>query len=255
MIMLQPALGFIVFSTAIQAHVQATNSDAPQFEVAAIHPINPKQGDAGSGCSDDPVLLRCSNVTLKRCIVGAYGIGGDRVLGGPDWIDTSRFQITAHADQPADDKAMMVMLQTLLSQRFNLLLHRESRVRPAMLLEVARSGPTIRVATDGDVHSYKNMYDHLEATKITMAEFAEIISRDLDLPVVDGTALAGSFNFTLHWNRNDASVSEREEGLAIRRADMAEAILKQLGLTLKVRKMPVDVLVIDHAEKPVAEQN
>ena len=99
------------------------------------------------------------------------------------------------------------------------------------------------------------MHDHLEAKKITMGEFAEIMSRNLNLHVVDRTGLDGAFNLTLRWNPNDANVHERDEVFAILRLEISTAIVRQLGLTLKSRKMPVEVLVIDHAEKPVAAEN
>jgi len=60
----------------------------PRFEVAAVHPGRVEDLDRPSGCPNTPALLRCTNVTLKRCIVGAYGVLPDRILGGPDWIDT-----------------------------------------------------------------------------------------------------------------------------------------------------------------------
>jgi uncharacterized protein (TIGR03435 family) len=244
-----------LFLSVSVAQVPPAKSDTPRFEVAAIHPTNPRDLDGPSGCPNSPVLLTCRNVTLKRCIVGAYGVGPDQVLGGPDWITLDSFQITGRPDQPSDDKAMMARLQTLLAERFKLVLHRESRPGQTMVLEVAGTGPKLQPAGDSDSHSWKNMHDHLEATKITIGEFAEILSRNLNLPVVDRTGLAGAFNFTLHWNPTYASAHERDEAYALLRLEMSQAILKQLGLTLKSRKMPVEVLVIDHAEKPSAEQN
>ena len=237
------------------AQVPPTTPHPSRFEVAVIHPTDPKDLDNPSGCPSSPVLLTCRNVTLKRCIVGAYGILSDRVLGGPDWIDADRFQITGRADHPADDKAMMAMLQTLLAERFKLVLHHESRPAQTMALEVAANGPKLLPAGDSDSQSWNNMHDHLEATRITMGELAEILSRNLNLPVVDHTGLAGAFNFTLYWNPNDANVHERDELFSILRLEMSTVIVKQLGLTLKSRKMPVEVLVIDHAEKPVTQEN
>ena len=231
------------------------NPTTPRFEVAAIHPTDPGDHDGPSGCPSSPRLLTCRNVTLKRCIVGAYGVGPDRVLGGPDWITVDSFQITGLANQPAGDKAMMAMLQTLLAERFQLVLHRESHPGETMVLEIAGKASKLQPSGDGDSHSWKNMHDHLEATKITMGEFAEIMSRNLNLPVVDRTGLTGAFNFTLHWNPNDASVHERDETFAILRLEMSKAVVRQLGLTIKSRKLPVEVLVIDHAERPAADGN
>ena len=120
------------------------NSGPPRFDAAVIHPSNPNESDAPSGCSTTPGFMRCSNVTLKRCITGAYGIGADRVLGGPDWINTDRFQITARSEQPLGDKGLMTMLQTLLADRFKLVLHRESRPGDAMSLEIGPKGPKLQ---------------------------------------------------------------------------------------------------------------
>ncbi len=224
-------------------------SAKPQFEVASIHPSNPKEFAAPSGCQTTIGLLRCMNVTLKRCIVGAYGVGQDRVLGGPDWINTDHFQITARTDQRIGDEGLMAMLQTLLADRFKLVLHRASRRGETMVLEVAKNGPKLNPA--GDVNaSWNNMHDHLDATKITMGQFAEILSRNLNLPVADRTGLTGAFNFTLHWNPDSSDALERDEAAAVLRLEMSTAIARQLGLTLKSRRMSVELLVIDHAEKP-----
>src|SRR5579871_2352366 len=123
-----------------------TNAGPPRFEVAAIHPIDPVDAGASSGCPSTPRLLRCTNVTLKRCITGAYRVGPDQVLGGPDWIATDRFQITGRSEQPADDLGMMAMLQTLLADRFKLVLHREPRRREAMVLEIGDKRPNLQTA-------------------------------------------------------------------------------------------------------------
>lgn len=243
-----------LFLSVSVAQLPIANSDPPRFEVAAIHPSNPREFGAPSGCQTTPGLMRCTNVTLQRCIVGAYEVGPDRVLGGPDWIDTDRFNITGRANQPVGDKVLMAMLRTLLAERFKLVLHRESRRGETMALEVTENRPKLQLAGDGD-SSWRNMHDHLEATKITIGEFAEILSRNLNLPVVDRTDLAGAFNFTLRWNPANADALERDEAAAVLRLEMSTAIARQLGLVLKSRKMPVEVLVIDHAEKPSAPEN
>jgi uncharacterized protein (TIGR03435 family) len=231
------------------AQVPASRSEPPRFEVASIRPSNPEEMAGPSGCQTTSGLVRCINVTLKRCIVGAYVVGPDRVLGGPDWADTDHFQITARAGQPIDDRALMAMLQTLLSERFNLVLHRESRRGEAMVLEVAKNGPNLQPGGDA-ILTYNNRHDRLDATMMTMAGFAEILSHNLNLPVVDRTGLTGAFNFTLRWNPDSAGALERDEAAAALRSEVSNAIAKQLGLTLKTKRMPVEMLVIDHAEKP-----
>lgn len=234
------------------AQPPAPTIEPPQFEAASIHRIDPKEGSGPSGCTTTPGLMRCTNVTLKRCIIGAYAVLPDQVLGGPDWIDVDRFQITGRSTQPLGDKDLMAMLQTLLADRFKLVFHQELRPGETMVLEAAKKGPKLEPA--GNVRaSWENMHDHLVASKMTMGEFAEILSRNLNLPVVDRTGLTGAFHVALRWHPDDADALPREEAMATLRSEMSAEIGKQLGLTLKLRKMPIPIFVIDHAAKPEAD--
>lgn len=224
----------------------------PRFEVAAIHPGKIEDLETPSGCATSPGLMRCTNVTLKRCITGAYGILPDRVLGGPDWIDTDRFQITARPPRSSDDKGMMAMLQTLLAERFKLVLHKEWRRGETMILGLAEGGPKLQPASEAH-NGWDNMHDHLDGARITMPELAEILSRNLNLPVIDRTGLTGEYSLTLRWNPRDADALGREEVFAALRREMSIEIARQLGLTLKSRTDRVEVLVVDHVERPPAE--
>jgi uncharacterized protein (TIGR03435 family) len=255
--MFRVAVCSCIFLSASTAQVPSPkqNSDPPRFDVVSIHASDPKEFAVPSGCETTIGLMRCTNVTLKRCIVGAYRVGPDRVLGGPNWIDTDRFQITGKTDQPIGDKGLMKMLQTVLAERFKLAFHRDSRPGETMVLEVAKSGPRFSRAGDDARNSWQNMHDHLDATRITMGDFVEILSRDLNLAVVDHTGLAGVFNFTLRWNPDYADSLDRDEARAALRLEMSTAIKQQLGLTLKSRKLPVEMLVIDQAEKPSQADN
>ena len=247
--MLRMAVCAALLLSVSAAQTSTTQSEPPQFGAASIHPTETKELDGPSGCLTTIGLMRCTNVTLKRCIVGAYRVGPDRVVGGPDWINTDRFQITARSDQAVEDKRLMAMLQTLLADRFKLVLHPESRPRDAMVLQVARNGPKLEAA-DGAHTSWRNMHDHLEATSVTMGDFAEILTRNLNLPVVDRTGLTGSFSLTLSWDLDNTEALQHDEAAAALRPEMSKAISRQLGLTLTSQKMPVEILVIDHAEKP-----
>jgi uncharacterized protein (TIGR03435 family) len=239
-----------IFLGASAAQAPTPTHDSPRFDVAAIHLSDPR-GLAGiSGCQTTIGLMRCINVTLKRCIVGAYRIGADRVVGGPNWIDTDRFQITGKTDQPLGDKGLMEMLQTLLAERFKLVLDRKSRPSETMILGVAKDGPKFQRADRDARASWQNMHDHLEATRITIGDFVEILSRNLNVPVMDHTGLAGAYDFTLRWNPDYADSLDRDEARAALMLEMSTAITRELGLTLKSRKLPVEILVIRHAEKP-----
>jgi uncharacterized protein (TIGR03435 family) len=226
-----------------------TFGQTPRFEVAAIRPSNSQEMGGPSGIETRRGLVRASNVTLKRTIAGAYGIGEYRILGGPGWIESDRFQITAKAEQPVSDDALDEMLKTLLAERFNLQLHRESRPGEALVLEIAKRGPKLQPA--GDAHlAYSNGHGHLEATSVSMGKLVEILSRDLKMLVVDRTALTGAYNFTLRWDADRPRIADPDDAAADLRFQMSSAIAEQLGLTLKPQRLPLEILVIDHAEKP-----
>jgi uncharacterized protein (TIGR03435 family) len=211
---------------------------APRFEVAAVRPA---KGDSGSsGINTAHGRVDAYNVTLKRCIMGAYGIGPNQISGGPAWMETERFEITAKADRPVDGDVLMTMLQTLLAERFQLAMHRESRPMQVYVLDLARKGPKLEKG-DGAGASTNNGRGDLVARNITMDRFAEVLSRQMDLPVVNRTGLDGVFNLRLQW---------APERSAVDGPSVFTAIQEQLGLRLRAQKVPMEILVIDHAERP-----
>jgi uncharacterized protein (TIGR03435 family) len=210
-----------------------------RFEVASVRPAGADDGNSGGKTGHG--RLRMTNVTLKRCIMGAYGLGPNQIVGGPPWLDSERYEIVAKAEQPVnDDGILMAMLQTLLAERFKLAIHRETKPVQAFVLEVAKSGPKLEKAEDGEstTNSSRGLVD---ATHTTMDRFAEVLSRQMDLPVVNRTGLEGIFNLKLQWTPESA----KPEGPSI-----FTAIQQQLGLRLRSQKAPVEILVIDHVERP-----
>jgi uncharacterized protein (TIGR03435 family) len=218
----------------------------PHFDVAAIKPSKPADpGGVSSGVHTGHGRLNANNVTLKRCIMGAYGVGPRQIFGGPDWLDSSRFEIMAKADHPADDDELSEMLKALLADRFKLMLHRETRTTPALVLEVAKNGPKLEKSPGGESStngSGGSKGRNLNATNTTMDHFAEVLSRDMELPVLNHTGLEGTFNIKLAWSR--------EENAAEQGPSVFTAVQEQLGLRLRSEKAPVEVIVIDHAEQP-----
>jgi uncharacterized protein (TIGR03435 family) len=226
---------------------------AQQFEVASVKPskADPTSSNS-SGIKTGHDRLDASNVTLKRCIMGAYGVGPHQILGGPDWLASDRFEITAKADRLInDDGVMMVMLQGLLAERFKLALHRETRMMPALVLEVGRNGPKIENAEDGDSKTNTSSGSGgviIDVRCTGMDSFAKILAREMDLPVVNHTGLKGIFNFKLEWTPERAAGPEN--GRAMDGPSIFTAIQEQLGLRLRSEKTPVEILMIDHAERP-----
>ena len=222
----------------------------PAFEVATVKPANAAvTGNTSSGVSTGKGKLDARNVTLKRCIMGAYSVGPHQVVGGPDWLTSERFDILAKSEEPVDDDAvMMVMLQQLLAERFELKVHRETRTLSAYLLEPGKNGPLMTQAEGGGGSSTNTSSDPagtmLDARHTDMDLFAQVLAREMDLPVVNSTGLKGPFNFKLHWTLDSARGVKPGEEVSI-----FTAIQEQLGLRLHAGKGPVEVIVIDHVEQ------
>jgi uncharacterized protein (TIGR03435 family) len=212
-----------------------------QFEVASIKPSNAPPGSSGFDSRHGRMVG--TNVTLKRSIMGAYAIGPNQIVGGPDWLDSDRFDISAKAGKDAGDHEMMVMLQALLAERFHLASHRETRPIQCYVIEVAKGGPKLEKST-GEGTSAGSSRGGVTARATSMDRFAEVLARQMDLPVVNQTGLEGKFNFKLEWTPESAR-QEANAGPSI-----FTAIQEQLGLRLRAQKAPVEVLVIDRAERP-----
>ena len=166
-------------------------------------------------------------------------------------MGSDRFEIAAKAEQPVDDdSALMAMLRILLADRFKLAFHQEIRAVSALVLEVARNGPRLEKAEDGSGSVTTGSGTSIQAKSITMRRLAEILSRQTDLPVVDATGLEGSFNLKVFWRPDHARPTVTGVDEAMERPTLFDALQQQLGLRLEARKMPVEILVIDHIEKP-----
>ena len=233
------------------AALPAQPASEQSFEVASIKPTAPGQYSGSSGIATGHGRLTGNSVTLKRCIVGAYGVGPDQVIGGPPWIDTDRFEIAAKANQPVGDAILMVMLRGLLAERFHLQLHRETRTLEGLALEVSRNGHRMQKAEEGDSNT-SSSHGRIVASSTGMKTFAQLLSRQTGFPVVDQTGLSEKFDFTLEWSPESDRPLKPGETDTDRGPSLFTAIQQQLGLRLQPRKMPVEVLVIDHTEAPTA---
>jgi uncharacterized protein (TIGR03435 family) len=158
-------------------------------------------------------------------------------------------------------------LRTLLADRFKLAMHRETREIPVYALAVAKGGPKIKPEDPGG-ENMSSSRGHLTAKTASMATFADFLAGpyvSLGRPVVDKTGLSGVYSYTLDWTPESSNSSgrapERTEGRKTASAEPARdqwpsiftAVQEQLGLRLDARKEPLDLLVIDHAEKVPTE--
>lgn len=184
-----------------------------------------------------------------------------QLSGGPKWVDSERYNIEAKAKGPADEARLMVMLQTLLKERFKLEFHRETKMFPGYAIAVAKSGIKLRETEPGPGHTEARR-GAIVVQRVTMVKFAETLSEVLGAPVIDATGVAGVFTFALNWtpesaaNRPGLSGDDPEPSALPNMPEgpsLFAAIQEQLGLKLEGRKGPMQVLVIDRAERPVVE--
>jgi uncharacterized protein (TIGR03435 family) len=139
------------------------------------------------------------------------------------------------------------MLRSMLADRFQVTAHTETRVLPAYELVVGKNGPKLHAATPDEIGSrvFPNA-PGVRAKEISMQRFAELLSTKLDRPVADNTGVAGVFDIELQWTP-DTAPPDADLGPSV-----FTAIEEQLGLKLQSRKLPMEVLVIDHISKPTA---
>jgi uncharacterized protein (TIGR03435 family) len=185
--------------------------ELPAFEVASIKP-SPDAPGSVSGIFESNGRISAKNVTLKRCVRGAYNIPEPQILGGPAWIDQDRYDIEAKAPVPAGDHGLMLMLQTLLADRFKLSLHREQRAIPGYRLLLGKRGLKAQASAPDRASTGYSQRGRIEAAGYTMAQLALKLSEVLHRPVLDATGIAEKFDFKLEWMPDDIQAKPPSAG-------------------------------------------
>jgi uncharacterized protein (TIGR03435 family) len=240
----------------------AENAD-PSFEVATIKPSVPNRPGKGFGFRAD--RFRTVNTNLNDLIAFAYGLHAKQIVGAPDWFGTDLYDIEAKPDTEGrpSQKQMAAMVQKLLADRFKLTFHKDKKELAVYVVTVANGEPKMRKSAAGPndppAFFFRQLGD-LVVRNQTMADFATWMqSGVMDRPVVDQTGLTGRYDFELKWTPDESQFGQfRGTGVTIQpptdEANAAPglytAIQEQLGLKMGPAKIPDDVIVIDHAEKP-----
>jgi uncharacterized protein (TIGR03435 family) len=247
----------------------------PTFEVATI-----KRNTSGSEAarfSGQTGRLAITNNSLRNIIRNAWGLQGFQIVGGPDWINTERWDIVAKAEGNPQGPVMLAMVQNLLADRFKLVTHRETRDMPIYALVLARAdrsfGPKLhasstdcekemtaaiarggRPPTDRVLCGMRTLNGHIEMNAVPMANLARNLSPIAGRSVVDKTGLTGGFDAELTWTP-DASLGPASDAAppSSDGPSLFTAIQEQLGLKLDAQRGPVDVLVIDSVERPTED--
>jgi len=216
----------------------------PRFDAATV-----KANHSGTGVDHIQIgggSVTLQNVSLKRLIGMAHGVqeGRSYLFSGPDWLDFENFDVLAKYPADTPNAQVLQMLQRELEERFSLRLHRETKEFSAYALVLTKGGPKFHAtARPGGAHRFSMQNGHAVGSAITMGMFGDRLSRPdfgLDRPVVDQTGLTGAYDVTFDWKPGEPDTPS---------ASLFTAIQEQLGLRIEARKIPLEVLVVDHSER------
>ncbi|HEX3570206.1 MAG TPA: TIGR03435 family protein [Acidobacteriaceae bacterium] len=247
----------------------------PRFEVVSIKPAQPSPARPSPPPGEQIIHQQVMKIApgqpgaqrtdrvhtilpVQMLIANAYNLPfgfEKRVSGGPDWVRSSQYEIDARIDSatftamqklpPAQQHQQVeLMEQALLADRFHLKVHFENRMQPVYALVVAKGGPKLTPAKEGESTMLGDVNDTITARAVSIDQ---LIHSPFLAPreIVDRTGLAGHYDFTLRY-------SERmpEEGATDAPPSLATALQEQLGLRLEPSKAPVEFVVIDAVEPP-----
>jgi uncharacterized protein (TIGR03435 family) len=227
----------------------------PAFDVATVKRAAPQPANRTgfSNMKADPGRLTCTNVPLKKFVVAAWGLKEYQV-SAPDWMNDERYDLTATMAAGIPPQDVLLMLQTLLTERFHIAVHRETRELAVYALTVDKGGVRLKAAEGfgGTSVSISPKGRSLRAN-VTMKNFASSLSGLVDKPVVDMTGLTGGFNINLEWMPDELSAKTSDTAAESAPGPSIFTALHDVGLKLESRKAPVEILVVDKAEKVPAE--
>ena len=199
--------------------------------------------------------LTFEGLTLTNLILQAYDLQRSQIIGCPNWCDSEFFDVIGKVDDPnTPPEQVRLMLQSLLIERFKLAARCEKRDAPGYALVVGKSGAKLKAAKDDEVAGAALSGYVRTFRKLSMVVLANSLANNAGQPVVDNTGLKGLFDFAIDLTppENDPRPTDRPNDPVSAFARLSSAIEDQLGLKLEPRKITVENLIIDHAERPSA---
>ena len=263
-------MSLAILSALTDAGVAQQLSSMPSFEAASVKPSI--TNSSGWSVSYTPDSLHATNATLSSLIQSAYAVRPDRLVGGPNWVRTRRFDVSAKAAQALPREQLRQMAQRLLEDRFGLVLTKEQREQEAYVMRLARAdgrlGPDVRRAADGctdgvapggvptiqaarpPLQSSTGARPTFSGRCATIASVAGGLSRNLGIEVVDQTGLEGRWDYVIAYAPLTVDVSTGLEPQA-NLPSIFVAVEEQLGL--KLERTPhgtVEYVIIAKAHTP-----
>jgi uncharacterized protein (TIGR03435 family) len=240
-----------------------TTVSLPKFEVASVRPSPPAEEALNAMLADPGGRMLMRGCTVEYLVMEAFHLQPFQVAGGPSWINQARYNIEAkpplsseaakanpsHAKDPPNDEQRK-MLQSLLIERFQLTFHRTSVKGRVYLLTANQTKSRLKPPKDKNEYSWAGRIggsppdgEELRGINISMSQLSERLSGWLKFPIIDKTNLKGAFDFEYRFDEGDLEPT----------MDMDESIIRalnEIGLDLKKSTGPVEMLVIDHVERP-----
>lgn len=256
---------------------QALANGSPSFVVATIKSSDPNRPDNKSSIGLSPGgSFSARSMSLKQLVEFVQDFGyidvDQRIVGGPKWLGTAKFDIEAKCDEatarafgtmPAKQRIRTEqdMIQAMLTDRFKLRTHHETRRLPVYVLVLAKSGSKMKPSANTGVDKLGGTAGppgNWKGNGVTMAELAGDLSSLSEIGgriVIDETGLKGRFDFTLKWPPDSTMGAAPPAPDSGAQSDssapsLLTALREQLGLKLEIKKEPVDVIAIDSAELP-----
>jgi uncharacterized protein (TIGR03435 family) len=255
----------------------ATPAAAPlAFDAISIHPTKIKTTTVNGDVEIGRMVIQATldsyhveNATVKFLIMDGYGVKEDSIIGGPDWIGTTGYDVDAKVTPAADAPPPKLnraqrkqMIQSMLADRFKLVVHNETKDAPIYELDLAKGGSKLPITTPNDTFAKGiNGLDgnpvssgypvllgrgRLFGQSVTIASLIDYLKQELKRPVVDKTGLTGKYDLSLQWTPDNTLADSPLAG----GPSIFTAVQEQLGLKLTSTHGPVKTLVIDHVEPP-----
>ena len=262
----------IVFMFCVCA-LLAQSAAPPAFEVASIKASPPQpMGQMRVGMSTDPGRIGYTAVSLRDLLTRAYEVKTSQITG-PGWIDSDRFDVNAKIPDGVPREQVPAMLRALLEERFKLKLHRETKELPVYELVVAKGGPKMEKAKEEGGRARMAMEGHgdgvmnASVSSATMSNFSDMLARWVDRPVIDKTGLTEAFDFNLELSMQDMAgmkgaivmhggAGAGPAGGAAPDSNPGGSLfssMQKLGLKLEGKRAPVDLVIVDQAERVPTE--
>jgi uncharacterized protein (TIGR03435 family) len=239
-------------------HAQSQSPARAEFEVASIKLHQGMLIMSGLETSGARVTVNAS--TVSDLIVLAYNVKDYQLAGVADWMRSDRYDVIATSPGESTPKIDQIrqMLQTLLSDRFRLSVHRETKEMAVYALVVGKNGPRLKEDAAGPgvmKFNRKGRDVELEAIGATIESLINQLPRmpGVDRAVLDRTGLTGKYDFRLTLTDFQLSVNAQPQGIPAADSEGASvftALQEQLGLKLESQKAPVEILTVDRVERP-----